>query len=249
MQRYFVKKQLHIGQDVVLENEDSHHFLRVMRAKLGNQVILVDIQNQAFVAELKAQMEGLALLHVVQIYPQSVELPIDVTIACGLSKNDKVEWIVQKATECGMAAFIPLALTRDVVKWDQKKQGQRQERLEKIAKEAAEQSHRLKIPTVQPLMNLTTFITETQQYEHRLIAYEETAKSGVHAKLAQVLSQCQKGDRLAVIFGSEGGLTETEVTMLEAAGFERCSLGPRILRAETAPIYCLSAVSYVLELQ
>ena len=249
MQRYFVKGHLGIGQELTLEPEDSHHLIRVMRASQGTQVIIVDEDAKAFVASLQSQIDGKALLRIEMSCNQQVELPVDVTIACGLSKNDKVEWIVQKATECGMHRFIPLSLTRDVVKWDHKKQGQRQERLTKIAKEAAEQSHRVKVPTVESLMNMTAFIEATKHCQHRLIAYEETAKVGEHQRLVQVLQQCQVGDEIAVVFGSEGGLTEKEVAILESVGFERCSLGPRILRAETAPVYFLSAVSYALELR
>ena len=250
MQRYFIEGGgYQVGDTVALNSEDSHHLIKVMRAKVETEIWLVDEQQQAYHAKVVQTETKVALCQIVTLVDQTQrELPLEVTIACGLSKNDKLDFIVQKATECGMATFIPLSLTRDVVKWETKKASQRTERLQKIAKEAAEQSHRVRIPIIEPLQSLTAFCQKVQDYDIKLIAYEETAKVGEHAQLAQVLATRPVGQRLVVVFGSEGGLSESEVAQLEQAGFVRCSLGPRILRAETAPIYLLSAVSYALEL-
>ena len=250
MQRYFIEGGgYRVGDTVALNSEDSYHLIKVMRAKVETEIWLVDEQQQAYSAKV-VQAEGkAAFCQIMTLVDQTQrELPLEVTIACGLSKNDKLDFIVQKATECGMATFMPLSLTRDVVKWEAKKASQRTERLQKIAKEAAEQSHRVRIPTIEPLQNLTAFCQRVKDDDLKLIAYEETAKAGEHTQLAHILATNPVGKRLVVVFGSEGGLSEGEVEQLEQAGFVRCSLGPRILRAETAPIYLLSAVSYALEL-
>lgn len=243
MQRYFVEKSVQIGDVVTLSTEDMHHLMRVMRAKQGDKVIVVANQI-AYEAEVLG--DGVQIKAVLE--RQSSELPIEVTIACGLSKNDKLDTIVQKATECGMHRFIPLALKRDVVKWDDKKAYQRVERLAKIAKEAAEQSHRTVIPEIDLLQNLSNLISKSHQYDVKLIAYEETAKQGSHSVFKEEVLRITNGSRVIIVFGSEGGLTQDEVTQLQNEGFIPCSLGPRILRAETAPIYALSALSYQLEL-
>lgn len=246
MQRYFIATAAQVGDTVALSESDSHHLLRVMRAKFGDKVIVVS-EGIPFEAEVVGATQPTCVRLVGELV-QTSELPVQVTIACGLSKHDKVETIVQKATECGMHAFIPVSLKRDVVKWDSKKANQRVERLAKIAKEAAEQSHRTVIPTVQPLTNLRTLLEDSQAYDVKLVAYEETAKVSEHAALKQVTEQLHADQRVLVVFGSEGGLAPEEVEQLLAAGFISCSLGPRILRAETAPIYLLSALSYQLEL-
>lgn len=252
MQQYFVhEKDLTVGERVQLSQVDSHHFLKVMRAQLKEQVTVVSKAGISYLAELAAIIEDTAELQIIRLEKvdlHSVELPVNVTIACGLSKNDKIETIVQKATECGMAEFMPLSLKRDVVKWIGKKADAKVERLTKIAKGAAEQSHRLIVPQITALHNLEQLIQRSADFDIKLIAFEETAKSGHHSQLANVFKQLQDHERILIVFGSEGGLELKEVERLEEAGFIACSLGPRILRAETAPIYFLSALSFSLEL-
>lgn len=248
MQRYFLSQSVEEGQEVLLSPEDSHHLLKVMRAKSGQRVVLVSNQGQAFMADLLSDCQGQAQLQVGQRLDKQVESPIHLGIAMGLSKNDKLEWLVQKATECGVHDIFPTALGRDVMVWKPDKQANKMERLKKIAKEAAEQSHRLQIPHLDFQSNLKALIETAATYDVKLIAYEEEAKKGEASKFSQVLSQLKPGQKVLLVFGSEGGLQEEEVSLLKAADFQAVGLGPRILRAETAPIYALSAISYHVEL-
>lgn|SRR5699024_105241 len=248
MQRYFSKQTIDVNQQIQLEKDDNHHIVRVMRGKIDDEVIIVDSTNIAYKTKIETIEDNVANLRIINaLENQHTELPIQVTIACGLSKNDKIDLIVQKATECGMNEFIPLALERDVVKWKGNKISNRIERLERISKEAAEQCHRNVIPEISHLSTIDTLQKEAGNYKHKLIAYEETAKKGQHGQLKETLKEVQAGDNLIIVFGSEGGLTELEVAKLKEVGYIECSLGPRILRAETAPIYALSAMSYHLE--
>lgn len=252
MQHYFINsQQVEVGQQYALSPDDSHHFLNVMRAQSGTKITVASQDGLSYLAELAANQEGLAMISILNLEKDdlnSVELPVNVTIACGLSKNDKIETIVQKATECGMTEFMPLALKRDVVKWMGKKADAKIDRLAKIAKGAAEQSHRLVVPSITGLHTMEQLLQASSAYDIKLIAYEETAKEGQHSQLAQVVKQLASKQKILIVFGSEGGLETTEVEKLAAAGFVACSLGPRILRAETAPIYFLSALSFALEL-
>ena len=176
------------------------------------------------------------------------ELPIKVAIVSGLPKGDKLEYIVQKGTELGATEFIPFIAARSVVKWDHKKASKKIERLQKIAKEAAEQSHRSVLPTVQEPMTVAGLIQYAESFDYKLIAFEEEAKRGEKAQLAKVLTAVQSGQSILFVFGPEGGLTIEEVSKLSEAGFIACGLGPRILRTETAPLYAFAAVSYQVEL-
>ncbi|MGY3815638.1 16S rRNA (uracil(1498)-N(3))-methyltransferase [Globicatella sulfidifaciens] len=249
MQRYFIEDSLTIGQQVILDAEITHHIYDVMRGKTGEHILLVDTKQQVYLASLAAKQGSFGMAIIESEIEHQSEFPIsEVAIACGLSKNDKLEWIVQKATECGMTQFYPLTLKRDVMKWPGEKATKRMMRLQKIAQEAAEQSHRVQIPTINELSSLKQLINLADDYTIKLIAYEETAKRGQHAQLKEALIHLKASDRLLMVFGSEGGLTPEEVSQLEEAGFICCSLGPRILRAETAPVYFLSALSYQLEL-
>ncbi|XJS11501.1 16S rRNA (uracil(1498)-N(3))-methyltransferase [Aerococcaceae bacterium WGS1372] len=247
MQRYFIEQDLHQTILFTLNSDDNHHLIRVMRARVNDKVFVVDVNHNVFISELVTIDNNIGQLEVVEQIDEKKELPIDVTIACGLSKNDKIDFIVQKGTECGMSQFIPLSLERDVVIWRGNKVQNKVERLQKNVKEAAEQSHRTWIPQVDALTNLDSLIKDNDKFDHKLIAYEETAKNNKHGQLKETLLKIKEGESLIIVFGSEGGLSPLEVEKLKEVGYIECSLGPRILRSETAPIYALSAISYQFE--
>ena len=247
MQRYFVKGNVsETTHSLQFSKNQVHQLKKVMRVRAGEKFEVVDDASQLAIVEV-AELEPFEV-KVVELLEQKVELPVSVTIAVGLSKGDKLDWIVQKATELGVSEIIPLSLTRNVVKWTGDKSAKKIERLQKIAEEASEQSHRLKVPRVTSLMTLKELANYTSDFEQKLIAYEESAKGGESLQLVKSLQSLQENECVIFVFGPEGGIEEQEVELLEESGYLPCSLGPRILRAETAPLYALSAVSYQCEL-
>lgn len=120
-------------------------------------------------------------------------------------------------------------------------------RWNKIVKEAAEQSYRLVIPTIEFVSNLKKVYVNIDKYDYVLIAYEDAAKEGEMSEFKRALEQFSKGDRVLIIFGPEGGLSPDEIEMFKNNSYI-VGLGHRILRAETAPLYALSAISYEKEL-
>ena len=243
MQRYFVKG---IGSETThslqFSKDQVHQLKKVMRVRVGEQFELVDDASQLAIVEV-TELDPFEV-KVVELLEQKVELPVSVTIAVGLSKGDKLDWIVQKATELGVSEIIPISLTRNVVKWTGDKSAKKIERLQKIAEEASEQSHRLKVPCVTSVMTLKKLANYTSDFEQKLIAYEESAKVGESLQLVKSLQSLQENERIIFVFGPEGGIEEQEVELLEQSGYLPCSLGPRILRAETVPLYALAADSY-----
>lgn len=247
MQRYFVKGNVsETTHSLVFSKDQVHQLKKVMRVRAGEQFEVVDDSSQLAIVEV-TELDPFEV-KVVELLEQKVELPVSVTIAVGLSKGDKLDFIVQKATELGVSEIIPLSLTRNVVKWTGDKADKKIERLQKIAEEASEQSHRLKVPCVTSVMTLKELANYTSDFEQKLIAYEESAKVGESLQLVKSLQSLQENDRVIFVFGPEGGIEEQEVELLEESGYLPCSLGPRILRAETAPLYALAAVSYQCEL-
>jgi 16S rRNA (uracil1498-N3)-methyltransferase len=219
-----------------------------MRMGQGDKIICVEPSGKACICSIAEITDENIHCHIVEWIDGTVELPITVTIASGLPKGDKLEWIIQKGTELGADQFIPFTADRSIVKWDNKKADKKVERWQKIAKEAAEQSHRNKIPTVHTPISLKQLLQDSQGYDCKLVAYEEEAKKGEASVLARSLQKLKENESLFVVFGPEGGLSPNEVTLLQDNGFELCGLGPRILRTETAPLALLAAVSYHFEL-
>lgn len=247
MQRYFLNSVS--PEELHLDKEQIHHVLRVMRMRVGDKIEVVLSNQRCGIAEITAIDNDKVALQWVADDTTVKELPVHVTVACGLTKGDKLEWVVQKATELGANAFVPLETMWSVVKWEDKKAHKKIERLQKIAQEAAEQSRRNVIPEILPLYNVEKMVKTFSTYDAVVVAYEEQAKQGEMSALKRVISQLENGGKLLVIFGSEGGLAPKEVEKFVQHGAVLCGLGPRILRAETAPLYVLSALSYALELQ
>lgn len=247
MQRYFVDGQA--GKDhFIISGDDYHHIVRVMRMKAGEQIICVLQDGKSAICLIAEITDENVVANVVKWEEGTSELPVHVVIASGLPKGDKLELIIQKGTELGAYEFVPFTASRSIVKWDGKKAAKKIERWQKIAKEAAEQSHRNRIPVVTEPLSVKELIKASGKYVHRLIAYEEEAREGEASVLTSTLKNMQAGESLLIVFGPEGGLTQEEVALLIKNGFKPCGLGPRILRTETAPLYALSAVSYHFEL-
>ncbi|MEK3890675.1 16S rRNA (uracil(1498)-N(3))-methyltransferase [Bacillus sp. FSL K6-3431] len=248
MQRYFINEPFTNQTTVKIFGDDYHHIVRVMRMKDGDECRVVVDNGKVATAVIARITDEFVEANVALWEEEMKELSVHVVIASGLPKGDKLEWIIQKGTELGAAEFVPFIADRSIVKWEEKKAVKKLERWKKIAKEAAEQSHRQILPTVHAPLTFKNLIQLSEQFEQKVVAYEEVAKDGEQSNFAKVLSVTKPGNKVLVVFGPEGGLTEKEVNELQTHGFEICGLGPRIMRTETAPLYTLAAISYHFEL-
>lgn len=246
MQRYFIDEVK--DETAIITGDNYHHIVRVMRMKLDDQVYLVTPDERTAIAGISELGDNFVRLTVLSWKNESTELPINITIASGLPKGDKLELITQKGTELGAKQFLSFPAKRSISKWDGKKAKKKVERLDKIALEAAEQSHRSFVPDFQYLESFQALIQSLTQYDYVVVAYEESAKEGETAALATVFKQMKRGESVLAIFGPEGGFATEEIDKLEANKALKVGLGPRILRTETAPFYFLAAASYAFEL-
>ncbi|MBY6035432.1 16S rRNA (uracil(1498)-N(3))-methyltransferase [Fictibacillus nanhaiensis] len=249
MQRYFVPSVSWENDRVYLKDEDAKHISKVMRMQAGDNIICCDNKGRTSLCEIIDLGGNMIEARIIEEMETTSEMPVQITIAQGLPKADKLEYIVQKGTELGAKAFFPFAAERSVVKWDDKKAGKKKERLQKIAKEAAEQSHRSMIPEILNPGSFLDLLNYAQQFKIKIVAYEEAAKQAEYSRFSSTLNKIEHGDSILCVIGPEGGISEKEAEQLMHHGFELCGLGPRILRAETAPLYILSAISYHFELK
>ncbi|HFI0165593.1 TPA: 16S rRNA (uracil(1498)-N(3))-methyltransferase [Streptococcus suis] len=246
MQQYFVNGRAPQGVFQISDKDTAKHMFSVMRLQADDQIVLVfddGIKRLARVVDSQSQS-----VEIIEKLADNVELPVSVTIAMGFPKGDKLEFVAQKATELGMAALWAFPADWSVVKWDGKKLGKKAEKLEKIAQGAAEQSKRNRIPAIRLFEKKSDFLAQLAGFDQIILAYEEAAKEGEQANLVKILSGLEAGQSVLVIVGPEGGVSPEEVAAFEGAGAVKTGLGPRILRAETAPLYALSAISYATEL-
>lgn len=245
MQRYFIDEPIS-EEDITLSGENAVHIARVMRMKRGNSIICCGPDGrcaQCRILQLAGEQVTVSVIEELDCN----ELPVRVTLAQALPKGDKLDWIVQKGTELGAETFFPFASERSIVKWDANKREKKAIRLQKVAKEAAQQSQRNHIPKVCVPGSMQQLLDLSREFDVKMIAYEEEAKTGKNSRLATVLQRMKASDSVLLVIGPEGGLAEQEVKVFENDGFIVCGLGPRILRTETAGLYVLAAISYQFE--
>ena len=246
MQQYFVAGKAQ--DEVTITDKDTmKHMFQVMRLADGDEVVLVfddHIKRLAKVLDSSSHR-----FQILETLDSDVELPVDVTIAVGFPKGDKLEFLAQKTTELGANQLWAFPADWSVVKWDGKKLAKKGDKLAKITLGAAEQSKRNRVPEVTLFEKKADFLAGLSSFDKVFIAYEESAKEGETAALARELSRMTAGKKLLFIFGPEGGISPEEIAAFEEHGGQTIGLGPRIMRAETAPLYALSSISYALELQ
>ena len=245
MQQYFIKGNPQ-SPLVITDKDTAKHMFSVMRLKEDEQVTLVFDDGVKRLARVLDP--GQQSLEILEELADNTELPVQVTIASGFPKGDKLEFITQKATELGACALWAFPADWSVAKWDGKKLAKKSEKLEKIAQGAAEQSKRNLIPEVRLFDKKAAFLAALADFDRIIVAYEESAKEGESAALVRALSGLAAGAKVLFIFGPEGGLSPEEIVVFGQAGAVLVGLGPRILRAETAPLYALTAVSVLSEL-
>ncbi|MDD8049296.1 MAG: RsmE family RNA methyltransferase [Thomasclavelia sp.] len=243
MQRYFIKNQI-INNEVQVSSDDLHHMKDVMRYKDGDKVVIIDSDGNNFQAIIKDINSG--ILDINNKIDINNELDVDITIIYAFPKGDKFELVLKKTCELGVKRIVPIITNRCVVKLDEKRYQKKKERYNKILKEASEQCQRSIIPTLEDLSSLK--VVEKYKSDYNLVAYEETSKEGKHGELYETLKKLKKGSSITVVVGSEGGFDKEEVDYLNGLGFKSCSLGKRILRSETAPIYICSVIGFTREI-
>jgi 16S rRNA (uracil1498-N3)-methyltransferase len=229
--RLYCPSLLAFGAAVDLPESAAHHARRVLRLDAGDAVTLFDGQGAEFAATLLAGNRAL----VGERNPVDCEAPIRVTLAQALPAADKMDWLVQKAVELGVAAVQPLAARRCVVRLAGERAERRIAHWQQVAVAACEQCGRNRVPVVAPLRDLPHYLGET--------VVGETARLLLSPDAGVRLSELPPPrGAVTLLVGPEGGFEDGEVLAAAAAGFTALRLGPRVLRTETAGLAALAAM-------
>lgn len=236
MTRFFVDKEELLGSEITLSGENAAH-AKVLRLKNGEELLLCDGQgNEALCRVISSES---LTLEVVQYRESETEAAARVSIYMAFPKADKLEHVIQKATELGAAEIVAFPSARCVSKPDEKSLKKKLERWQKIAASAAEQSGRGVIPQVVVLGSYKEALSRAAEAELSILLYENERATTLKMALEE-----KPFTTVSLISGPEGGLEEREVEQAQNAGVRVCTLGRRILRCETAPLCALSAVMY-----
>ena len=247
MYKFFVAQDQIDGENIKIIGEDVNHIVNVLRLMLEDQIIVCNKENQdKYIASIISEDKDSVCCKIVEKDLISTESTVSVDIYQGLPKADKMEFIIQKATELGVKNIFPVAMERCVVKLDEKTKNKKLERWNKIAEVAAKQSKRDVIPQVEDIVNIENICQKVPKYDIILLAYENEKSNTIKTELEKL--DKTKNLQIGVVIGPEGGLSEEEVQRLIDSGAKCITLGKRILRTETASLVILSDITYEFEL-
>lgn len=236
MRRFFIETPL--LPEIVIQGQDARHISKVLRLQVGDKLILVAPDGSTGIGVI-TNLGDEVTLQLLETIIEEKEAPVNVYLAQGLPKSDKMDYIVQKAVELGVRGIYPMAAEHCVVQYDQAKQKSRRERWQKIAVEAAKQCGRAVVPVVEPVASLANILTSIDPETIVLMLYEGQAAQGLKQALAE-----HPGKNYLLLIGPEGGFSAKEVALCENHGVFVVTMGPRILRTETAALAGVAVVMY-----
>lgn len=246
MHRFFISEN-NLNKDQktarIVDKDDIKHASKALRIEIDEKVELCDdlgIEHICQVTEIESDYIECQIL---SSEKNKRESGIDITLFQGLPKSDKLELIIQKTTELGVANVVPVQMKRSVAKWKNDKSASKKiMRWNKIAFEAAKQSKRGRIPQVMAPLSVKELCNELDQFDLVILPYENESARGI----GQVVAKEDTIRKVAIIIGPEGGFAQEEVEELSRCGATSVKLGPRILRTETAGLVSVALVQYAL---
>jgi 16S rRNA (uracil1498-N3)-methyltransferase len=246
MHRFYIAPENWQPDALVLRGPEAHHSRNVLRLEPGDKVVLFDGRGHEVTAEITASDAAqiqLRKLHEARTPP----LRCRITLGQAIPKGKNMDLIVQKAVEIGAAEIAPILSDRTIVRLDEESAASKQEKWQTVAIEAAKQCGQNWLPQVHTPQSLAQFFQEHRRFDLQLIGSLQT--DAVHLKKILAEYATEHGDRPAsvlMLVGPEGDFTPAELSLARSQGCRPITLGPIVLRVETASIYCLSVLSYEL---
>lgn len=244
MHHFFVSPDQIDEKYVTITGGDVNHIKNVLRMKIDEELLISNGQDKDYYCKIESVSDDEIKAVILDEEFEGTELPTELYLFQGLPKSDKMELIIQKAVELGVKEIIPVATKRCVVKLDDKKEASKIKRWQAISESAAKQSRRTIIPEVSSVMSFKEAINRAKEFELGIIPYENF-KDMTETK--EVLKKVQKGIKIGIFIGPEGGFEESEIQYALENGIYPISLGKRILRTETAGLAILSVLMFQLE--
>ena len=232
MYNFFVDESARMGDSFQISGKDHNHICNVLRMQVGD-TFLVSCGGTSSLCRLTQMRDDAVTAQIVEEDYRNTELPVRFYLFQGLPKGDKLELIIQKTVELGVAGIVPVEMSRCVMKLDNKKKASKRERWQAIAESAAKQSKRNLIPQVSDVLTYKQAMERAGELDLFLVPYEN--ERGM-AATREALERIKPGMSVGILIGPEGGFDDKEIELARKAGVAVVSLGQRILRAETAAV-------------
>lgn len=228
--RIFTTQALTLASTIVLEAAPSTHITKALRMRIGDGVILFNGLGGEFSAEIISIDKKSVTLNVLEHTEQEMESPLQLELGIAISRGDRMDWVIQKATELGATSISPLMTLRTEVKLKGERAEKKQRHWQQIIISACEQCGRNQLPKLHALTSLESWLP----------GVNADVKFVLHHRDTSITKTAQRPNSAAILVGPEGGLSENEIIAAEQHGFEALTLGPRILRTETAPLAAIA---------
>ncbi len=237
--RFFVTEECISGDLIILESSDAQHVSRVLRMVPGDEITVCCGNGWAYHCALDHVGKNDVTARILSREPFDNEPSVFITVYAGVSKGDRFDYLIQKCVECGVSHIVPFLSQHCVVRLEGKDMEKKQQRYARIALEASKQCQRSRVTTVGPILSYAEVLKAAAEQDCKLFLYEKERQKS----LSNVLRDAQ-GTRYAVVTGPEGGFSSKEAELAVQAGLQCVSIGPRILRCETAPVAAVCAIMY-----
>jgi 16S rRNA (uracil1498-N3)-methyltransferase len=239
MSRFYVTKESVKGDRIVISGKEAHHILDVMRLKVSDEVVVFDGSGREYTGIVKAADRKSLEVRIKSARESSAGRSPFITLIQAIPKKAKMDYIAEKATELGVSRIIPVTTERTIPEWNDAKKASVVDRWRRIVREAAKQCGRPDIPEVSRVMSINEAVGGFKEYNLKLIAVLNDRA----IKLKDALKN-GSGAKIAVAIGPEGDFTPEEAEDALKADFKIVSLGPRVLKSDTAALAALSMINY-----
>ena len=246
MATFYIKNNQVQNGFIKIIGGDVRHIKKVLRYNIDDVLSVCDEVGTCYEAKIiEFNEKDEIICSIDKTIEKEAETPYSITLYQGLPKSDKLELIIQKCTELGVTNFVPVQMARSIAKVKGENEAKKLERWNKIASEASKQCGRQKLPVGDGVINFENIIENISKYDIVLVPYESEENINVKQILKGLKSKIAS---IAIIIGPEGGFAPEEIECLKDNGAKICTLGPRILRTETAGIATVSMINYEFEL-
>lgn len=249
MPRFFVGQDQIDNDIITIVGDDAHHISRSLRMAVGDSITLCDMNGNDHECQLVSFADSCVRAKIISSHLVTSEPPFKAYLFQALPKGDKLDMIIQKSVECGVFEITTFNSERCIAK-EKSNEENKLKRRQRIALEAAKQSGRGKVPTVNPTVSFDEMIRMASSCDIKLFCYEKATMSTLRSALSEYTSNNgkEKAPSIAIIIGSEGGFSLGEATKAKENGMTEIGLGNRILRTETASSFVLGCLVYEFEL-
>lgn len=247
MPKFFVRDNQVNNNKITILGDDVNHIANVLRMKVGDEIQICNTDTtDNYNAELMEFSKNSIICNVVEKIVSKAESDINLKIFQGIPKSDKMELIIQKSTELGVKAFVPVDMERCISKINGKDEKKKLERWQKISEVAAKQSGRDIIPKVESVINIKQLSEQVSKYDMVIVPYERAEGYSFKDAIEELKTKNNTHLNIGIVIGPEGGYELSEVKILEDAGAKVVTLGKRILRTETVALAMASVIMYEL---